>query len=186
VLDQARRVLEHFPRGQLATLGVTGNHDYGPGWSHAEIGDRVAGVALESGLELLRNEIREVAGLQIAGLEDYWGPAFRPVSVLSRLDPAQPSLVLCHNPDAADLPVWRNFGGWILAGHTHGGQCRPPFLPPLMLPVMNRRYTAGEFRLEGGRRMYINRGIGHLLPVRFNVRPEITRFRLVRAPGKGA
>jgi predicted MPP superfamily phosphohydrolase len=28
--------------------------------------------------------------------------------------------------------------------------------------------------------MYINRALGHLLRVRFNVRPEITVFRLVR------
>jgi predicted MPP superfamily phosphohydrolase len=186
VLVQAQRVLRHLPRGRLATLGVTGNHDYGPGWSHLEISDRVAGIAGESGLDLLRNEIREVAGLQVAGLDDFWGPRFRPARVLSDLDSSRASLVLCHNPDAADVPVWRNFRGWILAGHTHGGQCRPPFLPPLMLPVINRRYTAGEFRLEGGRMMYINRGIGHLLPVRFNVRPEITFFRLVPAPERAA
>ena len=29
--------------------------------------------------------------------------------------------------------------------------------------------------------MYINRGLGHLLRVRFNVRPEITIFNLQRA-----
>jgi predicted MPP superfamily phosphohydrolase len=180
VLDQARRVLRHFPRGRLATLGITGNHDFGPGWCHAEIAERICGIAREAGIDMVRNDIREVAGLQFVGLEDYWAPTFRPAHVLARLDPAKASLALCHNPDAADLPVWRGFDGWILAGHTHGGQCRPPFLPPLMLPVRNRRYTAGEFALEGGRQMYINRGIGHLLPVRFNVRPEITVFRLAR------
>ncbi|MEX2316742.1 MAG: hypothetical protein WD669_06295 [Pirellulales bacterium] len=26
--------------------------------------------------------------------------------------------------------------------------------------------------------MYVNRGVGHLLQVRFNVRPEVTMFRL--------
>jgi predicted MPP superfamily phosphohydrolase len=29
--------------------------------------------------------------------------------------------------------------------------------------------------------MYINRALGHLRRVRFNVRPEITAFRLTRA-----
>ena len=47
-----------------------------------------------------------------------------------------------------------------------------------MLPVRNRRYTAGEFDLSGGRKLYINRGLGHLTRVRFNVRPEITIFTL--------
>jgi predicted MPP superfamily phosphohydrolase len=29
--------------------------------------------------------------------------------------------------------------------------------------------------------MYVNRGVGHLLRVRFNVRPEVTVFSLQRA-----
>jgi predicted MPP superfamily phosphohydrolase len=29
--------------------------------------------------------------------------------------------------------------------------------------------------------LYVNRDLGHLLSVRFNARPEITRFRLVAA-----
>lgn len=81
----------------------------------------------------------------------------------------------------ADRPAWGDYRGWILAGHTHGGQCKPPFLPPPLLPVKNRRYTAGAFALSRGRRMYINRGVGHLLRVRFNARPEVTVFRLMRA-----
>jgi uncharacterized protein len=77
-----------------------------------------------------------------------------------------------------DLPGWSGYEGWILSGHTHGGQCKPPFLPPPLLPVRNRRYTAGEFELAGGRRLYISRGVGHLLQVRFNVRPEVTIFEM--------
>jgi hypothetical protein len=91
------------------------------------------------------------------------------------------AIVLSHNPDTADLPGWGAYSGWILSGHTHGGQCKPPFLPPPLLPVRNRRYTCGEFELAGGRRLYISRGVGHLQRVRFNVRPEITVFRMERA-----
>jgi hypothetical protein len=88
---------------------------------------------------------------------------------------------LCHNPDGADQPGWGDYQGWILAGHTHGGQCRPPFCRPPCLPVENPRYVAGEVDLGDGRRLYINRALGHLLRLRFNVRPEITAFRLTRA-----
>jgi predicted MPP superfamily phosphohydrolase len=91
------------------------------------------------------------------------------------------SVVLSHNPDTADLAGWGNYNGWILSGHTHGGQCKPPFLPPPLLPVKNRRYTAGMFSVGGGRSLYISRGLGHLLQVRFNVRPEVTVFTLERA-----
>jgi predicted MPP superfamily phosphohydrolase len=123
-----------------------------------------------------------VSGLQIVGVDDFWSPRFDVTRALAQRDREAPSsLVLCHNPDGVDEPGWEDYNGWILAGHTHGGQCRPPFLPPPLIPVRNRRYTAGEFALDGGRRLYINRGLGHLLKVRFNVRPEVTLFHLTRA-----
>jgi hypothetical protein len=77
--------------------------------------------------------------------------------------------------------VWGNFRGQILSGHTHGGQCKPPFLPPPMLPVNNRSYVAGHYDLGRGRSLYINRGVGHTRQVRFNCRPEVTLFTLERA-----
>ncbi|WP_236973836.1 hypothetical protein [Membranihabitans maritimus] len=88
------------------------------------------------------------------------------------------NIVLTHNPDVADLPIWNKYEGWILSGHTHGGQCKPPFLPTPLLPVNNKKYTSGVIDLQDGRMMYINRALGHLWPLRFNVRPEITVFEL--------
>jgi predicted MPP superfamily phosphohydrolase len=35
------------------------------------------------------------------------------------------------------------------------------------------------FDLDGGRKLYINRGVGYLFRVRFNVRPEVTVFEMV-------
>ena len=69
----------------------------------------------------------------------------------------------------------------MLAGHTHGGQCKPPFLPPPLLPVNNKRYVAGEVQVDAKRTLYISRGVGHLIRARFNVRPEITLFTLKAA-----
>jgi hypothetical protein len=77
-----------------------------------------------------------------------------------------------------DLDGWEGFRGWVLSGHTHGGQCKPPFLPPPLLPVKNKRYTSGEFALDRERTLYISRGVGHVLQVRFNVRPEVKLFEL--------
>jgi predicted MPP superfamily phosphohydrolase len=119
-----------------------------------------------------------VQGLTVFGLDDYWGPRFRPSALFADFVPGSPAIALSHNPDSCDAPVWGRYDGWILSGHTHGGQCKPPFLPPPILPVENKRYSAGEFPLSGGRRLYINRGIGHLTRVRFNVRPEVTLFTL--------
>lgn len=179
--EKLRRDLAHIPRGRLGTIGILGNHDYGSHWRAVEVADKVTAMAGAAGVVMLRNEALTVAGLQFIGLEDYWGPRFDPVGVLAEKGGDAATIVLCHNPDVADLPVWGQFQGWILAGHTHGGQCKPPFLPPPLLPVRNKRYTAGAFEISGNRRMYISRGVGHLLRVRFNVRPEIPIFRLRRA-----
>jgi predicted MPP superfamily phosphohydrolase len=180
-LDQIRTIYPAFPKGRLATLAVLGNHDYGPAWSHPEIAQQVVDAVRACGITVLRNEVRDVEGLQIAGLDDLWAKQFNPFEALRRLDSRRSAVVLSHNPDTVDLPVWDGYEGWILAGHTHGGQCKAPFLPPPLLPVVNRRYTAGEFSLTGNRRIYISRGVGHLTRVRFNVRPEVTVFELRQA-----
>jgi predicted MPP superfamily phosphohydrolase len=177
--EPARRVYEHLPRGKVATLGIPGNHDYGPTWSDPIAAERVQEIVTRRGLKMLRNESVDLDGLAIVGLDDLWANRCDGQAAFARLDADSARLALCHNPDAADCNLWEGFQGWILAGHTHGGQCKPPFLPPPLLPVSNRRYTAGEFDLNDGRQMYINRGLGHLLPVRFNCRPEITIFRLM-------
>jgi uncharacterized protein len=175
---QLEYVLEHLPRGRLATIAILGNHDYGYGWSQLAVAERLTDWLRELGLTVLRNERCSVAGLDILGLDDYWSPCFFPERIMRDFDCSRPALVLCHNPDAVDRPVWGGYQGWILSGHTHGGQCKPPFLPPPIVPVKNKRYTAGEFDLGHGRRLYINRGLGHLIQVRFNVRPEVTVFSL--------
>ena len=181
VFPQARAIYRSMPRGRLATIGILGNHDYGPAWAHPEIAQELVDTLLPLGIHILRNEVADINGLQVIGLDDWWAHRFAPESVLPRVNPRGASLVLSHNPDTADRPGWGDYRGWILAGHTHGGQCKPPFLPPPLLPVQNRRYTAGEFALSGSRRMYISRGVGHLLHVRFNVRPEVTVFELSEA-----
>lgn len=179
-LAQLRRITDHLPHGRFGTVGILGNHDYGFNWNMTEVAEQVVTIARDAGVTILRNQASAVAGLQFLGLDDLWGPRFDPVKLLAEKGSDASTLVLCHNPDAVDRPVWSQYQGWILAGHTHGGQCKPPFLPPPLLPVKNKRYTAGAFGLSANRRMYISRGVGHLLRVRFNVRPEIPIFRLYR------
>lgn len=176
--EQAKPLLEKFPRGQVGTVAVLGNHDYGVAWSQAGVADHVSRALTEAGATVLRNQSTNVAGLTFVGLDDLWAARFSLPTAFANFQPGQPTIALCHNPDGCDLSGWERHQGWILAGHTHGGQCKSPFLPAPLLPVKNRRYTAGEFALDGGRQLYISRGIGHLLRVRFNVRPEVTIFTL--------
>lgn len=182
IVAQAERVYARMPRGRLATLGILGNHDYGHRWLNGGNATAIAGVASDAaGCRILRNEVAEVEGLQIVGLDDLWASAFYPEKAMRGLDPSRPMLALTHNPDTVDLEGWGPFRGWILAGHTHGGQVRPPFGTPPVIPVRNKRYTSGTFALPRERTMYISRGVGYTLQVRFNARPEVTLFTLARA-----
>lgn len=181
VFAQLTSIYRHFPSGRIGTVAILGNHDYGPAWRHPELAARLVETVQSFGINVLRNQVCDLGGLQIAGLDDLWADQFRPAAALAQLDPRRAAIVLSHNPDTVDLPVWEDYEGWILSGHTHGGQCKPPFLPPPLLPVRNRRYTSGDFALAGNRRLYISRGVGHLLHVRFNVRPEVTVFDLAPA-----
>ena len=209
-IAELSRVLRVAPRGRLATVASLGNHDYGRNWQSIAVADDVSRVATDAGMAVLRNDVRMLAGLQFAGLADFWSPEFGtrhgmpPTGELVAPVPSHfarantdaagavrliargaPTVVLSHNPDAQDLPIWDGVRGWVLAGHTHGGQVKPPFLPPPVLPVKNKRYTAGAFDVGPGRTMYINRGLGFLIQVRFGVRPELTLFTLTRATTVG-
>lgn len=177
---KVREVLSHLPRGRLATLGILGNHDYGTNWQEPLVAARVVAEAERAGVQVLRNEVQSVAGLDVIGVDDLWARAGDPARAL-RARSNDAALVLVHNPDAADRQPWPEYRGWMLAGHTHGGQCKAPFLPPPLLPVENKRYVAGAVPVDAERTLYISRGIGHLIQARFNVRPEIALFTLRRA-----
>jgi len=178
---ELKEVLTQAVKGKLGTAGILGNHDYGRNWSQAGVADNISDLLYENGITVLRNEQTRMSGLNIIGLDDYWGLNFKPELAMNSYDNAAANIILSHNPDVCDLDIWNGYKGWILSGHTHGGQCKPPFLPAPMLPVKNKRYSAGQIELSGERNLYINRALGHLWQVRFNVRPEITIFTLERA-----
>lgn len=187
VLAHAESIYAELPRGRLGTVVSFGNHDYGPEWKDPSVAAGLRSLLENEGVTVLVNEVAMLGGLQVIGLGDLWAGRFDPARAFAQVDPAAAQLVLSHNPDTVDLAGWGAYDGWILAGHTHGGQCKVPFLRPPVLPVQNKRYSSGVFTLDGGRQMYINRGVGTYLPVRFNVRPEVSVFTLTahEAPATG-
>lgn len=92
-------------------------------------------------------------------------------------------IVLVHNPDylpviTGALSISDNLC-LILAGHTHGGQVRLPFIGAPVIPSINgQKYASGHIR-DQDTDMFITTGIGtSLIPVRFGVPPEIAFLTL--------
>jgi predicted MPP superfamily phosphohydrolase len=175
---ELKTVLQHAVKGSLGTYGVLGNHDYGHNWEQPEVANTIHEILHENKIKLLRNERIENQGISFIGIDDYWGTNFNPENIILPQDQGKAVITLCHNPDVCDLDIWNGYNSWILSGHTHGGQVKPPFLPSPMLPVKNKRYSSGKIDLFDGRTLYINRALGCLWQVRFNMRPEITVFHL--------
>ena len=99
-------------------------------------------------------------------------------------EPNAPVILMAHEPDYADMVLVHPRGRLVdvmLAGHTHGGQIRLPFMGPLVLPPMGKKYAEGLFHLQK-MQLYVNRGIGAVgIPFRLNCPPEITMFTLRQA-----
>lgn len=176
-----RKVMERAVYGKLGTFGILGNHDYGKNWKDLGSSEIICEILENSGVSMLKNQQLESHGLNFIGFDDLWSPNFDPMKIMKDYNPTKANIVLCHNPDVCDKDVWNGYQGWILSGHTHGGQCRIPGVITPILPVENRKYVSGEIDLQDGRMLYINRAIGHSFQVRFMVRPEITVFTLAQA-----
>ncbi len=98
--------------------------------------------------------------------------------VLEALPEEGAAILLAHEPDFADESAATGRFDLQLSGHSHGGQVAIPFLGPLRLPLMGRKYPLGLYKV-GRMTLYTNRGIGTVgLPVRFFARPEITVLTL--------
>ncbi len=178
LFDKLEETLQFMVKGTVATIAILGNHDYGKYWVEASTANKITEILKNKGVTVLRNEHATYGGLHFIGIDDFWGLNFNPKKAMKHLNKDEATIVLCHNPDVCDLDVWGSYDSWILSGHTHGGQVKPPFLPPFILPVKNKRYVSGQYALENDKTLYINRALGHSLQVRFNVRPEITIFTL--------
>jgi uncharacterized protein len=157
---------------------ILGNHD-------ALVGAPAVTDSLQThGIPVLTNSSvaleRDGRRLWLAGMQDALEqrPDLLTALPAGRNPDQEPLILLAHEPDFADRVLGRQID-LVLSGHTHGGQIRIPFLPPLLLPEMGTKYVEGLFRLRDGTQLYVNRGIGAVnLPFRFRCPPEISVITL--------
>lgn len=154
-----------------------GNHDtvVGPEYVIRPLAKHGIPVLVNEAIALRRNGQR----LWLAGLGSACCDAANPGKALPQASVSgnEAVILMAHEPDILPEIAYYNVD-LMLSGHTHGGQVRFPFVPPLALPPLGHDYVEGLFRL-GPTQLYVNRGIGAVgVPFRFNCPPEITLFTL--------
>ncbi|MGA1987187.1 MAG: metallophosphoesterase [Candidatus Sulfotelmatobacter sp.] len=165
------------PHGLWAVMG---NHDC------FTDPDRVTSALRAEGIQVLVNQSvpieRDGARFWLAGLDDVLFGAPDLDATLHDIPAGEAAVLLAHEPDYADQVV-RHPVDLQLSGHSHGGQVRAPFVGPLYLPSMARKYIWGQYKI-GDLTLYTNPGLGTVgVPVRWNCPPEITLLTLRRSAG---
>ncbi len=190
-----RFVTEHVPnavwaaefarlRAPLGTWAILGNHDW---WYGVEgVRRALANVnipVLENQAVLLRRGARpfwlaglgdqlahRVARRRFRGEDDLPG-------TLAQVTTDDPVILLAHEPDIFTQVPPRV--ALTLAGHTHGGQVRIPWIWPSLVPsAYGARFAYGHI-IERDRHMIVSGGLGvSFAPVRLGVPPEVVHVEI--------
>jgi len=153
----------------VPVLAVLGNHDY---W--VEDPAAVITTVRQSGIRLLRNQLVEIDGVKIAGIDD--GVAGRDRHDFQGPSSDRNTITLFHEPDFVDRCV--KGSSIMLAGHSHGGQIKAPFMWRRFLPYGGREHVEG-FYPEAFLPLYVGRGVGTVgLKARAFCPPEVTILTL--------
>ena len=188
-------------KSRYGVFAVTGNHEL---WYGREA---VAEALRRGGAEVLNGRsvkivTRSGKALQIVGLPDF--TTEDPPDKFPAVDPGVPTLILMHDPNSARF-VPEGFDGFIIAGHTHGGQLRLypgggdraslrlaasrvknklGLLPDAMRPyiLFDRGFTNWR-----GRKLFITVGAGSAqLGVRIFCPPEVALLKFYSADPEAA
>ena len=190
-----RFITEHVPhtawaselarlKPRYGTYAILGNHDW---WHDA---DGVRAALRQFKIPELRNDAvllgERGSRFWLAGIDDqlahYVGHGnFRGEDdlpgTMAKIKTDDPVILMVHEPDIfTEVPARVAL---TLAGHTHGGQIKLPYIPPVWAPsAYGARFAYGHI-VEQGRHMIVSGGLGtSKVPVRIGVTPEIVRDTL--------
>lgn len=138
-------------------------------------------MALEQwGMTMLHNRAMHLyrpelgLDLYLAGVDDVIEGRPRLGDSIHGVPAGAPLILLSHNPDIIVSPQLPRVD-LVLSGHTHGGQIKVPLWGPAHTQVEHvpRQHVSGFFQ-QGHTQVYISRGLGEGIPLRFRARPQIT------------
>ena len=156
-------------RSIAPTFAILGNQDY----EHLEQVQRVFDTA---GVPILRNQAVNWttpggSTLRIIGLGDWNEGDEAPATCMQPAgQESAPVLLLSHDPESRWL-LRRYDWDLMLSGHNHGGQISNPITGEYI--SFRSSMPAGLFDFEENRRVFVTRGVGSILDMRFFCPPEV-------------
>lgn len=174
-------------RAPLGVVAVLGNHDFARrtliGWSRRSLSTRIEAALRQRGVRVLRNQAwqmeRNGSPFYVVGVDDLWSGCCDVQAAFQSVPPEAPCLLLAHHPQTIERLTGHR-AILTLSGHTHGGQVIWPGIGPLFLQGKMRRCSSGLFHHRNGL-LYVNRGIGYGLRLRYGARPEVAVFTLLNS-----
>ncbi len=164
--------------GDKPTFFVPGNHEWGTGFSVKEELEALGVKVLDNkGYRFTKGE----SHIWILGVDDPYLGRDDLEGAMREIQDDSPKVLLAHAPNIFGRAIEKNID-LTLVGHTHGGQIRLPFVGAIVVPGQGLfpKYDYGLYT-SGGSSMIINGGVGEsVLPLRFNLRPEIVVIKLVK------
>jgi len=163
-------------KSRFGVYAVLGNHDVRVNASE------VTRSLERSQINVLRNASAKIdlkgESLWIAGVDEYMYGQSDIAKAIRNVPRSQPKILLAHNPEIMQ-DASRHGIDFVLAGHTHGGQIKIPYMRSLNVVTQPGRQILEGFVRKGPTQMYISRGLGKVVvPVRILCPPEIPVFRL--------
>ncbi|ABO49284.1 metallophosphoesterase [Desulforamulus reducens MI-1] len=154
---------------KYGVYGVLGNHEYYGG----NLSESLA-IFKEVNIQILRDEVIEVAGVYIVGREDASQKSRKGlVEILQNVDKTKPIILLDHQPVALD-EAQNNGVDLQLSGHTHRGQFFPNQLITKRIYEVDYGYLAKD-----NLQVIVSSGYGTWgPPVRIGTQSEIIDLKI--------
>jgi hypothetical protein len=171
-------------KAPLGVHAILGNHDWWFHESEIRLALKRVGIPVMENDAVLLGE--PGARFWLAGIGDqlavplgqgrFRGADDLPAT-LAKIGSDEPVILMVHEPDIFTTVPDRV--SLTLAGHTHGGQVRVPFVWPAFVPSQyGARFAYGHI-VEGGRDLIVSGGLGtSAVPMRVGVPPEIVHVEL--------